>query len=386
MTISTADFGALYAWILLTIAIIPVALVFARLSTKYPHAGGPAYFVEQAFGPVAGRTIGMVFLLVVPLGAPAALLMTYQFIDAFVTLSAQWQLVTQLGLLALIYLLNYRGIHISAKLQFLLTFTIVAIVVLLFAKASNNPPVNLNSFNTEFVTQPILVAAGIAFWSFLGIEAMAHLSADFESPEQDLIPAIMIGTILVGLIYVISTLLVLMVPTETNLSMIGVFDYLLGGYGTEVIGILGIAGGVATVNVYTASIARLAWSFSNDGVLPGYFSKLNQHGVPQRSLSALLMIMALVLVLSTLSGKSIEDLIGWSNGVFVIIYFASMLAATKLLPKQNHGLIILGCLFCLMVFVGLGWHMSYALILIAIVVPFLYWQHAKQLTKASVAN
>ena len=222
MTISTAGFGALYAWVLLTIAIIPVALVFARLSAKYPHAGGPAYFVEQAFGPVAGRTIGMIFLLVVPLGAPAALLMTYQFIDAFVSLSEPMQLVTQLGLLGLIFLLNYRGIHISAKLQFLLTFTIVAIVFLLFAKIGEQAT-NVEQFNTQFVSQPILVAAGIAFWSFLGIEAMAHLSADFESPEKDLIPAIMIGTLLVGLIYIVSTLVVLLVPADTNLAMIGIF-------------------------------------------------------------------------------------------------------------------------------------------------------------------
>lgn len=50
MTIATAGSGALLAWILLTLAIIPVTLVFARLAGVFPHAAGPAYFVEKAFG------------------------------------------------------------------------------------------------------------------------------------------------------------------------------------------------------------------------------------------------------------------------------------------------------------------------------------------------
>ena len=82
MTINMAGYGALWAWGLLTLSIIPVALVFASLASRYPHAAGPAYFVEKAFGPVAGRSIGIIFLLAVPLGTPAAILITYQFIEA----------------------------------------------------------------------------------------------------------------------------------------------------------------------------------------------------------------------------------------------------------------------------------------------------------------
>ncbi|MGL4894892.1 MAG: L-methionine/branched-chain amino acid transporter, partial [Shewanella sp.] len=92
MTIDKANSGALVAWLLLTFAIIPVALVFGRLASVFPHAAGPAYFVEQAFGRTAGRTIGLIFLLVVPMGAPAAILMTFQFVNALVPLGG-WAMV-----------------------------------------------------------------------------------------------------------------------------------------------------------------------------------------------------------------------------------------------------------------------------------------------------
>jgi amino acid efflux transporter len=62
MTVDIAGPWALWAWALLTLAILPVALIFAKLSSRYPHAAGPAFFVEKAFGVTYGRTIGMIFL------------------------------------------------------------------------------------------------------------------------------------------------------------------------------------------------------------------------------------------------------------------------------------------------------------------------------------
>lgn len=375
MTIAKAQSGAVIAWALLTLAIIPIALVFGRLASVYPHAAGPAYFVEKAFGRTAGRTIGLIFLLVVPMGAPAAILMTFQFINALVPLSGWSQVGVEVLVVLGLFLLNIKGIQVSAQLQFVLTLCIVAVVVVLFGASSAQPGM-LSSVASHGMPEvpTMLIAAGIAFWSFLGIEAMTHLADDFRRPQQDMIPAMMMGTVLVGIIYVACTLLLLLVPTDESVAMIGVFDLLLGGYGAQVIGVLGIASGLATVNVYAASAARLMCSFSGEGILPRYFSVKNRHGVPIRALAALLSVMASVLVLTYVSGQELEHLIAWSNGVFVVIYAVAMLAAAKLLPKHNWPLVALGCGFCLILAYALGASMWYVLVLILIVAPFLWWQ------------
>lgn len=380
MTIDIAASNALLAWLGLTLAIIPVAIVFGKLAGKYPHAAGPAFFVEKAFGAIAGRTVGMIFLLVVPLGAPAAIIMTFHFVDSLIEIPPIYEWLTQLSVLLLLLVLNYRGIQVSAKLQLGLTLTIVAVVAVLFGQSA---PTNFSALNetlnfSDVNFDLILVATGLAFWSFLGVETMAHLASDFKDPEKDLIPALLIGCIIVGLIYVACTYLQLRYPNDHNLAKVGVFDELIGGYGAQVIGVLGIAGGIATVNVYTASVARLAWSLSNDGVLPAYFKAVNNHNVPVRALNTLLSIMAIVITVTFLTDKHLEDLITWVNGVFVIIYFASMLAAVKLLKRDQTPLIILGCLFCFTLMWGLGWQMGYAVLLILITAPLLYWQHNSQ--------
>ena len=76
LTIEIANNWSMLSWLLLVIAILPVTIVFAKLASLYPHAGGPAFFVEKAFGKTAGRTVGMLFLFIVPIGAPASIIMT----------------------------------------------------------------------------------------------------------------------------------------------------------------------------------------------------------------------------------------------------------------------------------------------------------------------
>ena len=382
MTIALAGSGALLTWILLTLAIIPVTLVFGRLAGVFPHAAGPAYFVEKAFGRTAGRTIGLIFLLVVPLGAPAAIMMTFQFVNELVPLSGWKQVLTELMLLVVLLAINLRGIQVSAKLQFALTLAIVTVVVLMFgAGGAKLSDLELAVPAAGSDMSLVMAAAGIAFWSFLGIEAMTHLAGDFKNPNRDMLPSMIIGTVLVGLVYVACTLLLLFVPPTDGLAMVVAFDQLVGGYGAQIIGVLGIAGGLSTVNVYTASVARLIWSFSREGVLPRYFDQLNQHRVPVRALTAVLLTMAGVIVLTYLFGQELEHLIAWTNGIFVIIYFAAMLAAAKLLRKRYLPLVVCGVLFCLMMAIALGANMLYAVSLTVVVAPLLWWQKTHHVRK-----
>jgi amino acid efflux transporter len=385
MTIAVANNGAILAWLILTLAIIPVALVFGLLASRFPHAAGPAYFIERAFGPTLGRTVGLIFLLVIPIGAPAAILMTFQFMNALVPMSGWSQVGAELCVVAVLFLLNIRGIQVSAKLQFALTLAIVAVVVLLFGASGADVKTLGNVTDGDFEFSGVMLAMGIGFWSFLGVEAMTHLANDFRRPDKDLLPAMMIGTVLVGIIYLACTLLLLMLPAPVEgVAMIAAFDHLLGGNGAQVIGILGIASGIATVNVYCASGARLLWSFSRDGILPKYFDQLNTSGVPLRALIAILITMAVVIVLSFVSDQEFEHLIAWSNGIFVIIYLLAMLSAARLLSKRFLPLVVIGSLFCIGLGFALGAHMWYAILMVTLIAPFMWWQQGHLTRKQAV--
>ena len=377
MTVDMAGQWSLLAWALLTVTIIPVAWVFAKLAGVLPHAAGPAYFVEKAFGETAGITIGMIFLCAVPLGAPAALIMTYQFVAVMFNTSGLASLFIQWGFLVVLFVLNYRGIQLSATLQLGLTLTITAVItaMLLAAGLTAIPP---QQQPQAFPSASTFAAAGLAFWAFLGIEAMSHLANDFQDAKKDLIPAITIGTLVVGLIYIGCTYLVFHYSAGGELAMVAIFNQLFGGYGSVVIGVLCICGGLATVNVYTASVIRLMASFANQGHLPQYFAKTNSAGISVRALTTLLLTHAGVIAITFFAGFDLEALVSWVNGVFVIIYFASMVAAFKLLTAKYRPLIGLSCGFCVMLFWGLGWQMLYGLCLMAVAAAVIHRKRRMQ--------
>ncbi|MDF0533374.1 L-methionine/branched-chain amino acid transporter [Shewanella sp. A32] len=373
MTVKMAGHGALLAWALLTLAIIPITVVFAQLGAQFPHAAGPAFFVEKAFGRLLGRAVGLSFLLIVPIGAPAAIMMTFQFFQAMVPITGWGQLACELMVLLVLLGLNLRGIQVSAKAQFTLTLCIVVVVVLMFGSGVGHAA-QFQRPEAAQNTNGVLQAMGIAFWSFLGVEAMTHLTADFRNPAKDFIPAMMIGTLLVGTIYLACTWLLLLVQSDAPLAMMGAFDTLFGGHGVQVIGVLGIASGLATTNVYAASVARLLSSFSEQGITPRWFAPRNQFQVPVRALVMMLSLMALVLLANFLTDTRLDQLISWANGVFVIIYLLSMLAAVRLLSKRYRPWAVLSAVMCLILGVALASAMFYAMVLMLVLLPLLWLQ------------
>ncbi len=379
MTVAVAGPWALLAWLLLTLAVLPLAFTFGLLASRFPHATGPAHFAALAFGELAGRTLGLMFLLVVPLGASAALMITFEFIAPLLPDAAPWRLPVELCLLGLLWLLNYRGLQLSARLQFALTVLIIAVVLLLLLAFGLLQPQQLQQpALTAFSGSALAAACAIAFWSFLGVEAMTHLANDFRDARKDVLPALIRGCLVVGAIYIACSYLVLVMGAGHPLAMIGVFNQLLGGYGELVLGILGFCSGIATVNVYTASVARSLASFSEQGITPAFFRYKNRHQIPERALTAIIVTMAVVLVLTWFSGQQLEDLISWVNGVFVVIYLVSMAAAYQLLPGRFKPLCLLSLALCLLLAVAIAEHMLYALLLILLIWPLLYVQQKKQ--------
>jgi amino acid efflux transporter len=381
LTIAQAGPFASWAWLLLTVLAIPVTFVFAALARVLPHAAGPAHFVGEAFGTLAGRVTGLMFVLVVPLGASAAMMMTYSFVAPLLAPLLgdlrYWQLPVELLFLLLLWLLNRRGVQLSAKLQLGLTLLIVAVVLLMFgAFAMQTHPVPpAAAVSPDFNAAGFSAALALGFWSFLGVEAMTHLAQDFRDPKRHLIPALLLGLLVVGCIYLgCSHLLQILANPGEDLSMADGFNRLFGGGGYLLIGILGLCSGLATVNVYTASVARLCWSFSCSGVLPKALQPLNQHQVPERALGSILLLMAVVLCGAEWLDAGLPDLIGWVNGVFVLIYLGSMAAAWRLLAAKYRLVVAVSIGICLLLVWMLGTAMSYAVLLILLTAPLLWWQ------------
>lgn len=374
ITVEIAGIDAVLSWSLLTLIILPIVLIFSKLSSLHSHAAGPAYFIEQAFGKISGRMIGCLFVLAVPVGAAAALMMAMTFVSGLVSLSSEVELVVYLLMLIVLWLLNVKGVQLSAKIQLGLTITVTVIVLVMLTAFLLDPTPVIKPPEPARNSTPIFTAAGIAFWSFLGIEALSHFSSEFKNPKRDFVPAMIIGTSMVGFLYLACVWLVADYQVEGQLSMVVAFDALFGFGGRWVIGILGIVSALATINVYIGSVARLCWSLSNDGVLPSFCRRLNKHQVPQTPATIIILAITAVVLVQYIYNIEFELFINLTNGIFVLIYGVSMASALKLLAKKYHILAIISVFCCGLVAVILGWNMIYAIVLAVITSLLLYVQ------------
>lgn len=370
LTIAEAGDKALFAWLILIVAILPLGFVFAQLGKEYVSAAGPAHFVAQAFGSRYGQMTGVLFLCVVPLGAPAALIMTLEFVKPLVSLSPLQSLMAELSILVLLFVLNIRGVKISGVVQLGLTLAILGVVLMMLAAWTANTNIQVESL-PEGNNEGMISAFALAIWSFLGIEAVTHLSAEFKDVKRDFVPAVLSGLLIVGVIFLACTYLSALAPRD-NLAMVGAYERLLGGSGRWVIGGLGLAAGIATVNVYVLSLSRLTWSFSQEGLFPKSLQRLNKYQVPTSALFLVLAVCAVVLIGSYLLKLPFEMMIRWTNGVFVLIYFASMLAAWHLLKAKHRPAIVIGIAVCLAFAISLGSSMIYALSLALLIGSWLF--------------
>ncbi len=372
LTLQQAGNSAPWAWIILLLGVLPLAYVFAELGRHYTHAAGPAYFVEKAFGGFSGKVVGLLFLLAVPPGAAAAIIMSFEFIRPIIALTPEQQLSAELSVFAILFALNLRGLKLSGKIQLALTLAILAVVCLMLGTLLLSPPeasisaaaIQSTAISSTAInaTEGILAAIGLAIWSFLGIEAITHLASEFKDVKKDFIPATLGGVTLVGLIFIGCTYLSMLAP-DHELAMVGAFELLLGDSGRWIIGPLGLICGIATINVYFASLSRLGWSFSQEGILPAALQKVNQHNIPTVSLLTFILLSACMLIVSYSYELEFPVLAHWVNGAFVLIYTASMLAAWRLLSARHRPVIAMGLAVCCLFIYSLGNAMLYAIVL-----------------------
>ncbi|WP_417347353.1 L-methionine/branched-chain amino acid transporter [Ferrimonas sp.] len=363
LTVKMAGEGAMWAWMLLVAAILPLALIFAELGKRFPNAGGPSHFVQLAFGRRLGTSVGMLFLMAAPIGTPAAIMMTFEFIRPLVHLEGSTLLLAQLGMLAGLWLINVRGMQLSSSLQLGLTLAILAVVL------GVSGGLSLPSGEMPQFTPGVWGAFALALWAYLGVEVVSHLSAEFKRPERDFVPAMVIATLLVAAIYLLCTALIQALPAGEGLAMVRLFNHVLGGGGELVVGVLGTAAGIATVNTYLAGMSRLGWSLAQEKQLPPLFARLNRHRVPALGLGVLLSVVAASLVLAHGFGWGFETLLESVNGVFVVIYLLSMLAAWRLLPGRFRLKAASGSVACLL----FAWSLGSAMVYGALIFLCVWW-------------
>ncbi|HTY57545.1 MAG TPA: amino acid permease, partial [Bacteroidota bacterium] len=159
--------ASLIAWVLLALGSYPFAYTFASLSSRRPESGGVYSFAKESFGLRIATVTGWLFALWYITGGPAVTLIAASYISYAFPMTRGESYIIAAGVILVAFLINYRGIRFSNRVQVAVVVAIVGL--LLSAIAFSIGSVRLENFSpfAPYGLVPLGTAAALIFWSFL---------------------------------------------------------------------------------------------------------------------------------------------------------------------------------------------------------------------------
>ncbi|ARC93593.1 L-methionine/branched-chain amino acid transporter [Vibrio coralliilyticus] len=356
---------SLWAWLILFIAICPIALTFAQLGKRYPNAGGTAHFVRQAFDKRLEKSVAWLFVSVIPVGVPAAVALAAGFLQQLLPEALNSSIFAQLLTVFLLIAVNLAGTKSSGRLQTLIALSIFILVAAFWWKGDiGAQDLTMPALSSES-TWSIGAALAVMFWCFVGIEAFAHMGEEFKNPQRDFPIAIIIGCFVAGAAYWACSVVILKFGAYgssefDSTSIPWLSEMLFGEQFKLLISVLGFAACFASVNLYTQSLSRMVWAQAREYKPQSALARVSVRGVPANATLAVGVVLVLSCLVGEISGLDLEFFLKLANGIFVLVYLLAMLSAYKLLTGISKWLAGVSLLICTGVFVCLGWSMLYA--------------------------
>ncbi len=365
LTANLAGPGSLLAWAIMAILIAPLAWVLGRLAAAYPHAGGIAEFVRQAFGARLGRLTGLLYIATVPMGAPVAALIGAAYLGAAIGLPHAGVMAAAAAMLFLSILLNVLGVEFSGRT---IVFVVIGIsLILLLGVVTAIPHLRLANFSPWLPhgIWPVGKDVALLFWAFVGWEMLAHMTEEFKNPARDVMRAMFVAMVVVDLLYLSAAVATVGThtygPGRTANALADLVGLTLGRSGEILVGILGWLISYGTIHTYVAGFSRLVYAEARIGNLPRWLHQLHpRRRTPTRILWLHAVPWTIVMLWTYLSGVSLATLIAWPSAVFIVLYILAMASGFRLLdPLQERVLAAIGVLVSFGALLFLGWTMLY---------------------------
>ena len=326
-----ADMGArggdiLIAWLIGGILALSGALCYGELGANMPESGGEYYYISRVLHPSLGFLSGWVSLIVgfsAPIAAAAMAMQIYmqQVIPGW---SSGTMAVITILLLSTLHAYDLR---LGSRVQMALVILKVLIVIGFIAGVIITGPVPGHEINMDitpdfwFGPSSAVVLIFVAF-AYFGWNAATYIGAEIRKPEKNLPFALISGTVIVTLLYVLVNYAYLTaVPIEKAAGVESIASTaaaaLWGSKGGITISFLISIGLISTVSAMIITGPRVYEAMASDNLFPKSFAKLNKHGVP--SLAVVLQAaIAIVFVLTSTFG-SLLIYIGFTLNIFAIL-------------------------------------------------------------------
>jgi amino acid transporter len=302
------------AYLAALVAMFFTAMSYGRMAAAFPVAGSAYSYVRKAISPKLGFIAGWAVLLDYLFLPMAIWLIGAAYLNSAFPAVPQW--IWVLAFIGITSAINIVGLKlangINALLMLVQALVLIAFVVLCIHYIGGDASTPLWTvkpfFNGDMQMPLIMSGAAIACYSFLGFDAVSTLTEETRDPRRTIPRAIMLITLIGGLIFVGVSYFVQIAHPSFQFDNVDSAAYEIarniGGDLFVSIFLIGlIVGQFASGLSAQASGSRLLFAMGRDGVLPkSFFGTLHEkYGTPVNSilLCAVVALLALKLDVTT---------------------------------------------------------------------------------------
>lgn len=267
------------AYVVTLVAMVFTARSYARMATAYPVAGSAYTYTQKTFGAPAGFLAGWALLLDYLFLPMINYLVIGIYLEAAVPALPAWVII--LVTIAIVTVLNVVGIVSVARANALIiaiqTIFIVVFVVLAAASLTGGGTVDLAAPFTGDGSAgglgPVFAGAAILCLSFLGFDAVSTLSEEAKDARRNVPRAIMIATVVSGLIFILLSYVGQLVFPSNEFADVdsGSLEVMVAAGGDFLATFFTaayVAGALGSAITSQASVARILYAMGRDGILP----------------------------------------------------------------------------------------------------------------------
>ncbi|GAA4868282.1 amino acid permease [Luteimonas vadosa] len=338
------------AWLLGTVLAIALGGAFARLARQYPNLTSPDDYVRPALGRDMGFLATTLYWISSWMGNNAIAVAAFGYIAILLPFGdgTGVRLVGQIVLIWLMFGLNLMGPRPIARFQsFCVVLGLLPVaVVLTFGWASFDTDTYRAAWNVTDRSDAAVVFSSLApiFWAFVGLETGAMVAGVVDDPDRNVPRATIGGITIAGVVYLVSSVLMMGIVPIDDLAASGAPFALVAGemFGAWAIPIIAAAAGLkatGTLGGWMLVSGESGARAAHRGFLPAIFGRMRANGSAGWGLfivAASMTAIAIFTLAPTVSGQ-FETIINMVVTLVVMAYIAAGLSLLLGSPELPSG-------------------------------------------------
>lgn len=297
------------AYVITLVAMAFTARSYARMVVAYPYAGSAYVYTQRTFGGGIGFLVGwalmldylflpMINYLVIGIYLEAA----FPGVPAWVFVLASIALVTVLNIIGIVSVARANVAIIGIQTLFILAFIVFGAASL--SGATVDPLAPFVGDGTVDGTGVLFAGAAVLCLSFLGFDSVSTLAEEAKEPTRTVPKAIVITTLVAGVIFIgLSYLSQLVFPSnafsDVDSAALDVMTSAGGQFLAVAFTASYVTGALGSALTSQASVSRIIFAMGRDGVLPTrFFGTLSKrYGTPVTAIVCVSVVSLLALVI-----------------------------------------------------------------------------------------